>query len=302
MALVAGNKIVTDAAYKQHSPNEQLKKVAGASALATKMPDAKKAVSTRAAVQSANWTCPVGSTLTYESNGSGNLVCRNDLTGRETRAIAAGGGGGGGGTISPGGGGSASTGGGGTSGTTTATGAAGRYLEAGADTFARNPEAMLADLLNQQYGDRANGLYEMLKPYADAANVLFLAHQGNSMDGGSKDDFLNYLDNYWSQLQTPGARIDWQTALNNIMNPAEGSPLEAYLSGGNPEDQAGNYLRLMAGVGQTSFHPLFARALMDRLGLEADRYMGQSAREQVDPFYRTVQSTLPAPKRLVPYG
>lgn len=239
-------------------------------------------------------------------------MCRDSITGREFQAVRASGGG----TASTGGGSATASKGSANvanptpqaaatsagSGTTTASGAASKYLQAGADTFARNPEAMLADMLHTRYGDeRGNGLYEMLRPYADAVNTLFLANNGQSAATGTKDAFLNYLDNYWTQLQTPGARLDHATALRNIMNPAEGSPLRSYLTSGNPEDQAGNLLRLMAGVTSTSFHPLIANAMMDRLGLEADRYMGQSARGQVDPFYQTLGTAIPGLPRLVPY-
>lgn len=269
----------------------------------------------RGEVQSANWTCPIGSFLTYEANGSGNLVCQNTATGQQTAAVRSSGDAsvtGSGGTdaastaaaslasaISGGGGGG---GGAATTGTTRASGAAANYLQAGADTFARNPEAMLADQLVRRYGpEKGNGLYEMLRPYGEAANVLFLAHNGQSAETGEKDDFLNYLDNYWTQLQTPGARIDHASAIRNIMNPAEGSPLRSYLTSGLPEDQAKNLLRLMAGVTQTGYHPLIGNAIMDRLGIEADRYMGASARGQVDPFYQTLGTSIPGLPRLVPY-
>jgi hypothetical protein len=180
----------------------------------------------------------------------------------------------------------------------TAGGAAGRYIQGAADTFARNPEAMLADLLVRRYGaERGNGLYEMLRPYAEAANVLFLATQGNSATGGTQDQFLNYLDNYWNTMQTPGARIDYEGALRNINNPAAGGNLAQFLTDGRPEDQAGNYLKLMAGAIQGLYHPLIANSMTNRLGIEADRYIGQSGRGQVDPFYQ-----MPGVKRLTPWG
>src|SRR5690606_40380324 len=61
------------------------------------------------------------------------------------------------------------------------------WLQTAADTFARNPEAMLAALLHERYGDEAgNTLYASMQPYADAANVLFLANRGNTPDGGTR--------------------------------------------------------------------------------------------------------------------
>ena len=209
-------------------------------------------------------------------------------------------GGGGGGTISPLG--SVGSAAGSTAAKAGTTAGNGPYLQAGADTFAKNPEAMLADLLYQQYGDTNswNGLYEMLKPYADAANVLFLAQRGQDAEGGSKEDFLGYLEDYWNALQTPGQFIDWQSALGNVLNPAQNSPLASFLALGSPEEQAANFMSLLAGITETSFHPLFARSMMDRVGHEADRFLGQSARGPVDPFYQFFQEALPYAPRLLP--
>lgn len=236
--------------------------------------------------------CPAGSTRVPGKN-----MCRWNHNGVEfspiTGSSGSSGGGGGGGTVS-------------TMSTTAPAGPAddmtiateSGWLPTAADTFARNPEAMLAALLQDQYGDEAgNTLYASMRPYADAANILFLANRGNTPDGGTKDQFLQDLEAYFGALQTPGARIDYQSMIDNIMNPAEGSALRSYLTTGTSEEQAANFLRLMSGISQTAYHPLIANAMMDRLGLEADRYIGQSGRGAVDPFYQTLDFPNLIPRR-----
>jgi hypothetical protein len=85
------------------------------------------------------------------------------------------------------------------------------------------------------------------------------------------------------------------------LNPLEGSPLASYLGTGDPIENSDNLRRLMAAVYQTSFHPLIANAAMDRINLEADRYVGQSGREVLDPFYKTIQN-LPGINRTLAEG
>src|SRR5690606_28748572 len=175
--------------------------------------------------------CPAGSTRVPGQN-----LCRWNHNGVEFSPITGSSGSGGGGTVS-------------TMSTTAPAGPAddmmiateSGWLPTAADTFARNPEAMLAALLQEQYGDEAgNALYASMQPYADAANILFLANRGNTPDGGTKDQFLQDLEAYFGALQTPGARIDYQSMIDNIMNPAEGSALRSYLTTGTSEEQAAN--------------------------------------------------------------
>src|SRR5690606_35256497 len=128
--------------------------------------------------------CPAGSTRVPGQN-----LCRWNHNGVEFSPIAgssgSSGGGGGGGTVSTM---SASPPAGPADDMTIATESG--WLPTAADTFARNPEAMLAALLQEQYGDEAgNTLYASMQPYADAAYILFLANRGNTPDGGTKDQF-----------------------------------------------------------------------------------------------------------------
>lgn len=213
------------------------------------------------AVSSGSWTCPSGATLVREP-GSSNLVCRWNHNGSYFAAQPVGGGSSGGGT-----------------GTGTAPDATGEWLQSAGDIMARDPQAMLAVRLKDQYGDSGgNGLYGMLDDYADAANALFLAQTGASANTGSVDEFLGYLDNYWTALQTPGGRIDTAGALNNIVNAAEGSPLHAYLTTGDPRQQANAALGLFRGALETGYHPAIASAILEKLNLERDRYLGDAAR------------------------
>jgi len=255
--------------------------------------------------------CPAGSFLTFEKNGSGNHVCQDVATGRQFQVVYRNTGStstnpssgqkptqqtGGTKTGGTSGGGSTNK----STGTTKVTGGTSRWMQPGADLFAQNPEAMLAALLDERYGDNNswNALYDMLAPYGDAANVMFLATTGQNAEGGTKEEFLNYLENYWDTLQTPGGRIDWETAARNILNPQQNSPLASYLLLGAPQDQAANFIRLMAGVTDTSFHPLVSSAIMNRIGHEADRYIGQSAKGMEDPFVDYFKASLPYYDRL----
>lgn len=138
---------------------------------------------------------------------------------------------------------------------------------------------MLADQLKRQHGDTGgNALYGMLEGYGDAMNAMYLAQRGTSLESGGTDESLKYMEDYWKALQTPGARIDTGSALDNIFAAPEGSPLQSYLTTGAPEKQANNTLNLIAGAVNTGYNPVFANAVMERLRLERDRYLGESAR------------------------
>lgn len=239
--------------------------------------------------------CPEGAFLTFEANGSGNHVCQWRSTGEQFAVQPRSGGGGGGG-----GGGGASTGGSsGVPGQGASTGS--DYLSGpGADIFARNPQAMAADMLEQLYpGNEGLGLYNMLAPYGDAMNVLFLAERGQDAEGGSKEDFLTWLEGQWNNLMTPGASMGDPAALwANILSPEQNSPLAAYLAVQNPEDQARNFRSLAAGIAGTYYHPLFADAVMDRLAYGQDAFLGEAARGATDPFYDWIQASMPYLNRM----
>src|SRR5690606_4499140 len=94
------------------------------------------------------------------------------------------------------------------------------YLTQAADMFAAQPEALLADILEGQYGNtnQGMGLYGMLSPYGNAANYLFLAMTGQDADQGTKQDFINWLDNdFWQAMMTPGADFNMNAAVNNVL-------------------------------------------------------------------------------------
>ena len=175
------------------------------------------------------------------------------------------------------------------------------YLESGGDMFAQNPEAMLFDMLMQQYGDnnRMNALYSQLEPRADAANVLYFALTGQNADEGTTEDFVNWLGNFWSDQMTPGQYTDTGSALGNIFNPQQNSPLASYLALGDAQEQSQALMGLMAGVADLGFHPLFGNAMMNRMGDAQTRYLGEAARGQVDPFFEYVQQTMPYLHRLI---
>lgn len=176
------------------------------------------------------------------------------------------------------------------------------YTLAGADIFAQRPSAMLADIIERSHpnDNRGFGLYGMLEPYADAANVLFLALQGTDAEGGTKEQFLNWLENdYWNALMTPldrGGGIDWRTAIDNVLNAPQNSPLIQYLAVQDPQAQAQNFINIMAGIYGTAFHPLVASSMLDRMYYGRDEFLGEAARqgiEGMDPFYQWIQQSMP---------
>jgi len=175
------------------------------------------------------------------------------------------------------------------------------WLPTAADIFAKNPEAMLAWLTTAD-DNRNLGIYGMTEPYADYANALFLALNGQDADGGTKEQFTQWLGDYFSDLMTPGGSgIDWRTALGNINNPSAGSPLASYLAIGDPSDQLGNYLRLSSAPINAAFHPLIANAIMKRLAMSGTDFLAQAGRGAVDPFYQWVRTDLPqSGSRLIP--
>ena len=173
----------------------------------------------------------------------------------------------------------------------------GKYLTGpGADIFAENPVAMAADILEGRFPNtnQGLGLLEQLRPYGDAANVLFLASQGQDAEGGTKEDWLNWLENYWNTLMTPGASIGNPAELwANILNPAQNSPLVSYLAVQDPAQQARNFRGIAAGIAGTMLHPLIADALMDNLNYRQDAFLGEAAKGATDPFYEWIQGVMP---------
>lgn len=210
-----------------------------------------------------------GSSGGYTSSGSGGYRSGSGGSSGGGRSSSGGGGGGGVGATSS----TATTAG------PVATDGSSEWLQAAMDIFSRDPQAMLAVQMQDQYGDSGgNALYGMLTPYADAANALYLMQRGTDASSGTVDDNLQWLDDYWSALQTPGARIDTATAIGNLFNAGADSPLHAYLNTGDPSQQANRALQLIAGGVETGMSPIMASAIMDRLRLERDRYLGEAAR------------------------
>lgn len=173
----------------------------------------------------------------------------------------------------------------------------GDYLTGpGADIFAQNPVAMAADILEGRFPNtnQGLGLLEQLRPYADAANVLFLASQGQDAEGGTKEDWLAWLQNFWNTMMTPGASLGDPAELwNNILNPAQNSPLVSYLAVQDPAQQARNFRGIAAGIAGTYLHPLIADALMDNLNYRQDAFLGEAAKGATDPYYEYIQSVMP---------
>lgn len=201
--------------------------------------------------------------------------------------------GGGGGSSSGGGGGG---GGGGSVTPPVLTPGVDGYLPIAADLYTDSPEAMFADIIAQRYpGDTGNAIFEMVKPYAQMANVLFLAERGNTAGGGTKDEYIGWMSDFINRLLTQGASPTNPAAMQNIMAPAEGSPLQAYLATGDPIENSDNFQRLAAAGLQTNYHKLMARAMMDQVERDALRYVGRSGREVLDPFYKYVQGLPIAP-------
>lgn len=238
------------------------------------------------------WTCAPGYELAKESTGSGYWVCRSKTSGREIPVQMKTGGG----SATSGGGASAGAGASGSTGGSSVQNTGSDYLTAGADIFAKNPEAMLADIVERDHpnDNGGMGIYNMLAPYGDAANVIFLGQTGQDAGGGTKADFLNWLENdFWNALQTPGKQVDVQSVIQNALNPASNSPLAAYLAVGSPEQQARNFQNLLAGAYSVGYHPLIADAMNYRLNYGANEFLGEAARGEVDPFYQWIQGSMP---------
>ena len=170
-----------------------------------------------------------------------------------------------------------------------------KWLQTASDTFAENPEAMLADMMLQKYGQRSNNqLYRQLEPYADDANAMFLMLNGLNAGNGTGDDQLAFLENYWNTLQTPGQRIDYDTGMKNLFAAPGDNPLGSYITDGDATDQSGNVMRLLStGVGG-KFGKIMESPIMKQLDLARQRYIGESARNpDVGNFLAYVQKNNP---------
>ena len=182
-----------------------------------------------------------------------------------------------------------------------ADGAAGDYLETGADIFAQNPEAMLHNILSAKYpGNAMNQLYYQLEPTADYANILYFALTGQDADEGTKHNFINWLNGYFTAQMTPGQYTDVDTAINNIMNPEQNSALASYLMLGDSGEQVNATRAMLSGVMQAGMHPLFAEAADRRIDALGTQYQGEAARGQVDPFIEYLQQEMPYHSRMFP--
>jgi hypothetical protein len=181
---------------------------------------------------------------------------------------------------------------------------AGNYSEVGSDMFAEQPELLLRDMLNRQYGQgRAEGLYGMLEPYADNMNALYLAQAGQNAAAGNKADFTNWLASQWGNMQRPGTYTNTDLAIRNVLNPSPSSPLAAYVTEGDPQEQYRNTANLLGSAISMGYHPLFASAMMNRLKQAGLDYQGQAARGGVaqTPFYQYLQTSsgIPALSQLL---
>jgi hypothetical protein len=147
----------------------------------------------------------------------------------------------------------------------------------------QDPTALLANVMAQM-GISATtnpGLYGMAAPFADYANALTLLGLGTTNENaGSNNAALNFMGDYFSNLLTRGARgSDYGAAMQAIKGVGAGtdSPLAAYLNIDDPGGQADAYKSLIMPAAASGLHPLFARALSDKLDMLKTQYMQRSA-------------------------
>lgn len=147
----------------------------------------------------------------------------------------------------------------------------------------QDPSALLANVMAQMgISSTTNpGLYGMAAPFADYANALTLLGLGTTNENaGSNNASLNFMGDYFSNLLTRGARgSDYGAAMQAIKGVGAGtdSPLAAYLNIDDPGGQADAYKSLIMPAAASGLHPLFARALSDKLDMLKTQYIQRSA-------------------------
>lgn len=212
---------------------------------------------------------------------------------------------GGGGFSSGGGGGGNSGGGGGGTGPSAPGGGtpdANGYLPIAADLFTVAPEGMLAELVDEWYpNEQGNGLYNMLKPYAEVANILFLAEKGNLPGEGTKEQYVTWLKDYFTSLKSTGFTVSPDELIANVLGAVDGSALAAFQNTGTPIENQQNTQQLLGSIYSTFYHPLMANSYRRQLDLEGARYIGESGKAVQDPFFKYIQG-LPSAPMLRPGG
>lgn len=147
----------------------------------------------------------------------------------------------------------------------------------------QNPEALLANVMAQMgISSQTNpGLYGMAAPFADYANALTLLGLGTTNENaGNNNAALNFMGDYFSNLLTRGANgSDYGAAVRAIKGAGSGTdtPLAAYLNIDDPAGQADAYKSLLMPAAASGLHPLFARALSDKLDMLKTQYVQRSA-------------------------
>lgn len=181
---------------------------------------------------------------------------------------------------------------------------ANKYLESAADLFARNPDALLYDIVQRYAGSDGmgdNAIFAQLQPYMDAMNQLFMASNGqDAAVQGSKESWVNWLGQQIDNMLTPGTYTDVTPAVSNIFSPDANSPLRAFIAEGTPTDMVSNTRNLLNAAIGMGYHPLIAQAANNRLDEAEAAYLAASARGPVNPFYQYLQETMPDLARMFP--
>lgn len=157
------------------------------------------------------------------------------------------------------------------------TGFASRYTPAMADQAYENPWYLLADIFPGMA--ESSPLYQALRDFGADPLTLFNIMQGSNqkIDQGA-GDFINFMDEFYRNLGTPGGQaIDTQALISTLFGQEKfgadsENTLGQILGAGDMSTQVRTLFNMLRDASNVGMNPLAARGYQSAIAQAGDRY------------------------------
>ena len=158
-------------------------------------------------------------------------------------------------------------------------GFAGNYTGLGLPILYDNPEVIARDAMKSFGYNTKDGLLSLAEDQGKYIQFLAMLGMGTGAENGvTPENYLNFAQDYFKQLTTPGAGApDVWGMVQSILDAPGGSALEAYLTDGTPQEQASALNDLVA-TATMSLPPVFRKAIMGKLEDDTNDWLSSKAK------------------------
>jgi hypothetical protein len=158
-------------------------------------------------------------------------------------------------------------------------GFAGNYTGLGLPILYDNPDVLAKDAMKSLGYNTKDGLLSLAEDQGKYLQFLAMLGMGTGAENGvTPENYLNFAQDYFKQLTTPGAGApDVWGMVQSILDAPGGSALEAYLTDGTPQEQASALNDLVATATMT-LPPVFRKAIMGKLEDDTNDWLSSKAK------------------------